>query len=210
MNIKEYKCSQYRSHWQNGSYWLSMATTLKAAADKIFDVWMNACKRYENLKEEDGYLVTDDYIITIDREMLLFPVYMLLMGYALENLVKGIIISEMRRIDPKSIDRENLGDLLLPWKDGVGKCSITTHIFKHLFNIKYCNINLPNEEMRLLEEIEEYVLSGGKYPTPKKFNGSFTNNTDLVVMDYDRRQKPINALYSKLWTRLSESDLPHV
>jgi len=203
---KEYD-DYYKSCWQSGMYWMIEAQTLKVAADKIFDVWHDACQRFKDLKEEDGHLVTDIYYLTINAEMQLFPVYMLLMGYAFENLVKGIIICEMRRKDPDSIDKTNLGDLRLPWKDGIGSCEIGIHGFKKLFKTIYWNINFLDKEIILLEETEKCVIWGGKYPVPK-FNGSSIDEVmimgGIVDTGNERSQKHINVLYDKLLTKLIE------
>ena len=174
------KHDHYKSYWQSGMYWMIKAQTLKVAADKIFVVWQDACQRYLNPKEKNGHLVTDIYYLTIQDEIQLFPVYMLLMGYAFENLVKGIIICEMQRIDPDRFDKANLGELELPWKNGVGKCKITRHEFKFLFKTKYWNINLLDEEIGLLDETEKCVIWGGKYPVPK-LNGSSINDEMVRV-----------------------------
>ena len=191
----------YKSYWQSGMYWMIKAQTLKVAADKIFIVWQDACQRYPKMDGMDLDLVGNIY-----SEIQLFPVYMLLMGYAFENLVKGIIICEMRRIDPDLLDKPNLGKLDLPWKDG-GSCPITKHEFEFLFKTKYWNFNLLDKEIRLLEETQKYVIWGGKYPVPKSNQSSINDEMimgGIVNTGNAHSQKHINVLYDKLLTKLIE------
>jgi hypothetical protein len=95
--------------WSHGFYWECEAITLEVAAEKILDGWQNACKFYRS-DLYDGMPIDDRYI-SASWEIGLFPVYQLLMGYALENIIKGIIICQMSINDHHSIEKKNLEDL---------------------------------------------------------------------------------------------------
>jgi hypothetical protein len=97
-SLKEYEEYTYRYRMIRGFYWHDTAIMLKTAADKILAAHIDACNHYLNSwNSRDGKPITDeDILLRRDRE--LFPVYMLLMGYALENLIKGIIICIYRTI----------------------------------------------------------------------------------------------------------------
>jgi hypothetical protein len=175
---------------------------LKIAADRIYDVWEDACK-LKTSRFFEGTNVRDDSYLLTRREMEMFPIYMLLMGYAFENLIKGIIICKMWLRDPNSVEKASLGKLKFTRKYGRGEYDITTHDFDRLLEAEVLDIVPSDPEKDLLRELQECVIWGGKYPTPKevKPNETFSLRTGVIVMDYER-SKLIKDLYSKWRTEL--------
>jgi hypothetical protein len=192
-SFEEYQKHARQYCMEHGIYWHITATMLKTAADKILEVHLNAVQRYTNLKEEDGYLVTDDYYISIHNEMRLFPVYMLLMGYAIENCVKGIIICGKWLQEPNSIKGAKYEKLNALRKGKRGHVRLKSHNLIGLFDAEVVNINLSPPEQEMLEELRKSVVYNGRYPIPLDLN----DYSSSVVWIPDKRPKIINGIYDK-------------
>ena len=139
----------------------------------------------------------------------MFPTYMLLMGYALENIIKGIIICQMSLNDPDSIKKKNVSDLKFKLKDEKGERGIQTHKFvDELLKAEVVNITPSDPEKNLLKEIEGCILWGGRYPIPNKVksNEPFTSPTDIIFMS-PRKSKQIKDIYEKWITELHRLNL---
>ena len=183
--------------WSHGFYWECEAETLEVAAEKILDAWQKACKFY--LYDRYDGMPIDDRSILASWEIEMFPVYKLLMGYALENIIKGIIICQMSINDPHSIEKENFEDLKFTLKGG-GYCGIKVHgLVNKLLNAEVVNIVVLDKEKPLLKDLDACVLWGGKYPVPRnnKSNEAFIIPMGGVVELKPELAKPIKAIYDK-------------
>jgi hypothetical protein len=80
----------YRKDWQLGGSWLLMANMLKRSADKLLKDYLVA---YEKLNDHTTRALTTGKMetFTLDPDIELYCSYMLLMGYALENVIKGMV-----------------------------------------------------------------------------------------------------------------------
>jgi hypothetical protein len=137
--------------------WKPQSFTLKHAADRLYELYLDANNRYiERISEEldkNGRLIEGSR--TLEGQQLLdhwdqqlISVYFLLMGYAIENLLKAILMvqhPEYFRSDQKMVDirSHNLVDLC-----------------------RRCNLELHQEEENLLNKLTAYVEWRGKYPVP--------------------------------------------
>jgi hypothetical protein len=82
------------------------------------------------------------------------PIYRMLMGFSMENLLKGILIAE---------DLEAV-------VDGKLNSVLDSHGLKDLAE-KIGGLKFTKLEKRVLSELESYVLWAGRYPAPKKAVG---------------------------------------
>ena len=188
----------YRQTWRDGFYWEEEAYILEAAANRILDAWQKACELHKS-GHFDGKSIDDYRYLLCHNEIQMFPTYMLLMGYALENIIKGIIICQLSLNDPASVTKTNFSNLEFNLKDGKGKRGIQTHKFlDELLKAEAINITPSDPEKDLLKEIEDCILWGGRYPIPNKVksNETFTSPTAIIYMS-PRRSKQIKALYEK-------------
>jgi hypothetical protein len=120
--------------------WLAQANQLKMSADIIA---MELQDKMARIRFEQG----------LDSQFLAFlKSYMLMIGMAFENLVKGILVGR----DPSLVSRELISNKLLP-RGGHGISDGAK---------KVCSIS--NEEFELLRRLEEYLVWAGKYPMPLK------------------------------------------
>jgi hypothetical protein len=107
---------------------------------------------------------------------LTFPCF-LLMGYSLENLLKGIIVSS---------DPECLSQGKLPKK-------INDHKLLNL--AKTANIRFSDDEDILCKLIQSAVISFGRYPISKK---AIDGMTEEISIDYVKSGLVFNTLYDRL------------
>lgn len=200
INYIERTHEHYHNTWINGQYWEKEASVLKAAADRILDAWLKACEIYTSYHFKN---INDSIYILCEDEIQMFPTYMLLMGYALENIIKGIIITKMSLSDPDSIKTKNFGELKFCLKNGTNRDIKTHHFTKDLLEAKVIDILSSDREKELFNEIEACVIWGGKYPTPKelRLNKHFVSPTGAITMS-TRKPEEIKALYKKWSTEL--------
>ena len=120
--MAEFKDDEYMAHfnyggWHYGTNWCDKAVTLKHAADEIREAYSKARHHLwaRQRSAPDGIAVelTESDLINLD----LLPVFMLLMGFSLENIIKGIIICGMWLDDPNSINVADYAKLRVPVKN---------------------------------------------------------------------------------------------
>jgi len=151
------------SRWKEGFEWLTMARTLRATSDNIRGVFLAAEQRFlrdfwekaEVKREGDAIHIKRDFPPgPPDPEMDMYRVYMGQAGYAIENLLKGIIISGMWLDDPQSIDGvDDFKKLSFPLK---GSATHPTHIKTHelvdLLSAKNMNLTFGTEEKKIMKK----------------------------------------------------------
>jgi hypothetical protein len=195
----------YIDHIKNRSYWKDTAEKLKFAAYKIFEVHQNSWRIALNLEYGQPVAEEDDAI-----SLNMFPIYKMLMGYALENAIKGFIIYKTRLQDPKFFDNKDFKNLRVPRKGGKGDVNIFSHELENLFEAEVVNIILTGREKKVLEDIESHVKWKGKYHIPKgKPDREFIDHWidgDLGEGVYET----VNAIYNKTIAELDKLELPRV
>lgn len=178
--------------------WHAKADSLRRAAEIIHqhhrDAWLRICNRGEQQSQMDPN--SDEYarLMAEDVEDILewrlIEVYFLLMGYSIENLLKGIVLSKQ----PGLLDKDK------------GKLSntILTHNLVKL--AKNCDINITLDERHLLEALTTSIVWEGKYPTPKEEDSMypFVNKTgNLVFRGQGLKEDGLREQLSSLWNKLS-------
>ncbi|MBN1187826.1 MAG: hypothetical protein JXB49_36470 [Bacteroidales bacterium] len=108
--------------------------------------------------------------------------YYLLIGYAYENLIKGLSIKK----NPELSFDELFNEKWRRYKSGHGFSNIFADILE----------NVSIEDCQLLERLEAYIIWLGKYPVAK--------NSTIHVAEYDKRyfdsndKIRIDSLYEKI------------
>lgn len=170
-------------HASSPGAWLSQAESLKAIADDIIDRWAEAMLAHRRARMEQYERFPVEYYL--DREagetvpprpgeeeyqqhMRLLStrvlhgspeVYMMLMGFAVENVLKGLYIAKTPDAiaDPEDVAE---GRSLLDSRLGGG------HRFLQLAG--EVGVDLPDEEKKMLDRLEGAVLWRGRHPVPKR------------------------------------------
>jgi hypothetical protein len=136
--------------------WKVSSFSLKHAADKLYDVYDAAENRIlQRLVDEIESGQSQDDTRELEGEELLdhhdthlFSVYCLLLGYAIENLLKGILMVQHPEY----------------FKPNKKMTDIRSHNLVRLCN--RCNIPVDKNETALLDTLTTYVEWQGKYPIP--------------------------------------------
>lgn len=107
----------------------------------------------------------------------LSSVYRMLLGFSFENMLKGIIIAKKSALDISKLT--------------------SSHDIATL--IRRANLELPEEDVNLLDRLTPFVLWGGRYPMPRKQDEyvRFVED-DGVLLSADL------ARYDEIWSDLCE------
>lgn len=128
-------------------------------------------------------------------------VYLMLMGYVLEDLAKGIIAC--RAYDETITDvipfEERIKSLKFQLDDGSIR-SLTIHELDKLYKAKNMGFNISDSEEKHLQAISQYTLWKGRYPVPTNINGvpdswpSFDDMNSTAKTIYDKAMAEIQKL----------------
>ena len=136
----------FREGGGNPSSWLYTAESLMRAARSLLPSM-----------EADARKLADPTVVN-GFEIPVTPVYMLLVGLAIENLAKGIYVAR----HPSVCSSDNLPR------------ELTTH--KAIELLESLDVGLSQAEIGLLERIETFVLWAGRYPIPLKLDDLLPRN----------------------------------
>lgn len=150
--------------------WLSQAQEMKTVADTILPL----------LQRE--LTIPPTFPETQRKRLAYVGSYMLFIGLAFENLIKGILIGQ----NPTLVTREKIESGILG-RNGHGIAEGASRI-----------IRLRQQEFQLLERVEEYLFWAGRYPLPLKSN-SFINSEKRKLRTF-RSNDPsmIDKLFKKI------------
>jgi hypothetical protein len=179
--------------------WKSVSLVLKHAADRLYDLQHDATLRIIRREAEkpkrgletEGSRVLEGEELEDPLDSQLISTYYLLMGYAIENLLKGILMiqhPEYFKANSKMTD-------------------IKSHDLSDL--CKCCDISIQQEEADLLDKLTTYVKWMGKYPIPleahkmwpmKKSDGTWKSRGE--AFRGRQTQEELNSLYAKILDEL--------
>ncbi len=195
----------YRLGMLEGESWLSVANALKTSADNILQDRQGALNALSKDVDEDGFWSNADLFFSVLSRLHQFPIYMLLMGYAIENIFKGIIICRMYLDDPRHFDVDNFNDIVVPVKGSTQTMSINKHGLCNLLSARAMGLCFSPNEKKVLNDLDEYILWGGRYPIPKKYK-PYKPHSIKTIGDISPSDEPIdivNAIYKKSSDELS-------
>lgn len=173
MSPSDYDSSEKYGKLVRSAYqWVTFATVFKRAADKI-----------------KGYIVVTTPRTNIDPYCAF--VYMFLIGQALENLLKGLIVAA----DEKCVVcNEKKHDYMLNGKVGHHHLHKLAERVENEF--KQYNLKFDETEYELLERLSDYVGGKGRYPAPLKSKPLFA---ERLLKGTD------SATIASLWGRMLEA-----
>lgn len=205
---------QYEAKVLMPGSWKAQAGILLHAADKLFQVY-DAAETREQARDlaEYEYTKQTGKIYQMDskerecwsndfEDTMLLPVFLLLVGYAIENLIKGIMYGR----HPK----------LLEETDDNLKLAIRCHELSELYRIAMDLKGLTEIELctrEILDWLTQYVIWKGRYTIPvtleqlaksPKKTPACLNYPDRVNLNTE----PLNALIDHLVTELDKVPFP--
>lgn len=179
--------------------WLENAEFLKLSADLVYE---NIVTTFEIYKEERKKKRQIDYnakginwkmkeLIELEDKLKAYSnSYYLLIGYSFENLIKGLSIENNPSYSFNEIFRRKWKN----YKMGHG----ISEICKENFN------ELSENEIKLLERLESYILWIGKYPVAKKIEDHVTESENKYFNSDDKDE--IDRLFEKIKLSLIEEN----
>lgn len=131
----------------------------------------------------------DDYPKNLKHYLHLLPVYMMLMGMAVEDLAKGIKVARKLKEDNTIVNRATLKIL-----------GINGHVAPDL--IEGLGISLDDDEKKLLSDINEHLEWSGRYSAPsnqyKPVLSERIENMTLVEIEEEKVFEVLAGLYERL------------
>ncbi|MBN1392084.1 MAG: hypothetical protein JW947_04695 [Sedimentisphaerales bacterium] len=169
---------------QSPEAWRRTAIGLKRSADIIWEQWFGVFSRLEG--GQKAKCTTQE----LGDLYLLLPSFLLLSGLAIENALKGLLISK----EPSIVESK------IKWKVGLGG-----HDLGDLF--KRSGFIPTSDEQEFLNALTQAILWTGRYPVPKEHAnklefgiplGPFFRNLDIssVVSRMSELKKTYDNLYS--------------
>lgn len=133
--------------------WKLNAIILLRASDKIYDAY-SAAKRHEEEHDEDIHGLLKEQEVEDLLDLQLYPIYLLLIGYTVESLVKGIIFSKNPSL---LISGEKLSE---------------DHTKNHALVDRYQETGLPmdRDTKAILSGLEQFIVWKGRYAIPKNIS----------------------------------------
>ena len=157
--VSQHRTQQFLWACRLPGMWLNRALLHKRAADYLYErgyaAWEREMSRLTSevhgpasFEEPSGPLTGDELEDMLDQQLI--AEYLLLMGYAIECLLKGFLLSSKPEL---VIDEQRLGK------------SVAIHDLPQLCHD--CSIDVDAEELRLLKLMTRYIV-WGKYTAPLK------------------------------------------
>lgn len=189
----------YRQQYELASLpgcWRNSALNLKRAADYIFEISFNAAEKFHNKLLDNiasgGKFKKGSSPIFKEKELewvwdqQLGRVYYMLIGLALENLLKGILCN-----DSQFLKKEKLNHDLVKYATK-------------------CGFSLNEDQKFMLKHLRKHIEWAGRYPIPKDIDGlrskftvgSGTNVKDACFTGYDL----INQMFNDFLNEMTDAD----
>lgn len=161
--------------------WMEHADELKEAAEML---WKNAAKSSHRLTAQGTSTGGIQVVDTTSFLPVIMRPYVLLAGFAIENLIKGALVANQ------------------PSLISIGKLegTLESHKIVNLIS-KVPDIELTNEEIEVCRIFETAIPYWGRYPIPRHFNGvlpeiEFTEENRTTFLGVYSRLKKV--LYCKI------------
>lgn len=181
--------------WQNGTVWFNRAITLKEAADMVREAYLKGYNHVDRLVK-DSVRSREVLHVTAGRDFRdidKYSVFMMLMGYSMENLFRGIIICGEWLEDPDSIDAiVNYNEFKAHTKGSEeANLSLMSHGLRRLLGARHMNITFTDEEKSMMDDLDGFITWKGRYPVPKEYS----SDDPKGLKDFIEVLQPINPSY---------------
>ena len=188
--------------WPQG--WRRQARLLILAASKLLLDYADAFERTRKRDDEDtercfrgekvpGRIMKGQELEDFEN-CLSLPIGLLLVGYAIENLLKGIIFSQSPELLSENLELDRRFT-----RHELDRLYLAAGFVNHLEEI-------DSETRKLLDGLTQIIIWQGRYQFPLKFE-DFRDKKPMPCVNPDEIKKLI-ALYTKLDSKLSQIPIP--
>jgi hypothetical protein len=186
---------EYYKKCKDPSTWFFAGRQMYNAADTLLDTWTEAInKPIPRLP----FSPTSEELKAFGEHMVkcgdLFPAYIMLMGYALENLSKGLMIMEKTKPGGPQANQPNLT---------IKELGVVGH--NTLERLNWLEVILSPEEEEAVLIAADHVVWAGKYGVPRdpgKHEAS--EGMSISVKDWQKYVDPLSSLFDRLYNEYRE------
>jgi hypothetical protein len=192
--------------WLNGANWYNEAKALKRAHDKIREAYLVACRNLDvgkSVRASPGRIEVKVYATALDIDDLdQYPISMLLLGYAMENIFRGILICDKWLKDPESITVTDFADLTVS-AHGTD-LPLMKHGLRRLLAADGMNIRFSEEEKKMMDYLDKFITWAGRYATPKEIDPEDPSGIKAKLEPIKYPFQNLDSLYVKSIEKLEE------
>lgn len=152
---------------------------------------MEYLRRQSNDMNEDNWNKSTEPKHNIRSNTHILPVYLMLMGMAIEDLSKGIMVARKLKVDINIIDDATLD-----------KLEILGHRAPAL--IKNLGISITDTEKRLLNDANEHLIWSGRYAAPAKWNRQIPHGMIMDMTQGEIKEEQSLETLMSLYKRLRD------
>lgn len=186
---------EYYKKCKSPSTWFFAGRQMYNAADTLLDTWIKAINKpmlpLSSLPTSEELKAWGDHMV---RCCDLFPAYMMIMGYALENLSKGLMIMEKTKPGGRMADKSNLT---------IKELGVVDH--NTLERLKRLGVILSPEEEEAVLIADDHVVWAGKYGVPKEpGEHKASEGMSIYIKDWQEYVGPLNSLFDRLYNEYKE------
>jgi hypothetical protein len=204
--------------WRNGARWYYQAFALKRAANKIRETYLVASNDKDILISKlcNGESRSSDKADITDLDQ--FPIAVLLAGYAVENIVRGIIICGTWLESPELVGMEHLDELYVDPKKGTHKLHLMEHNLRRLLDAKAMTVDFLEDEKAVMDILDEFIRWAGRYPFPKQYDPSdlkglrdlrfIMSSYPVIDSIYVKGMEELDRLCQLQRSKLNEAQIP--
>ncbi len=168
--------------------WVMFATSLRRAAENLLDIarkgdrqfWELALKGRELPVDETGTRSLTQEESAAFADLSTGRVSVLILAYAVENLIKANLAAGGHQV----VNKE--GNLRGPFK---------SHNLRQLAN--YADLEMSNDEAKLLDYLQGFLVWGGRYPIPASVKGYLENEPPDLGSERGVKDRAF-ALYDRI------------
>jgi len=168
--------------------WIQIGVGWKVAADAVLSKIQHDGSAKVGIQFGDSVMKSTT---TICQNVLLPPIYMTMAGFAVENLVKGIVI----RDDPKLIDGRS---------GRLNKDILNHRLIRLAHKIGFFD-KKDKDKTRILSKLTCFVVWAGKYPVPTE-----CNQFQKIKVDLKSDPEQVNRICEELLNSFASKGVIHI
>ncbi len=172
--------NQLYAHGSDPLLWRERALELKMAADALLPHYFDAVREPPSSPGAQR------------RKFAFFHGYLLLMGFAVENALKGLRVAE----DPSLVTRHEIKPML-----GRGGHGIKNGLERYL--------SLDPDEVDVATRLEEFLVWAAKYSVPLKVSDLANAETKLLRTHISNDPDTLNGIFARLLELYPRSASPY-
>jgi len=185
---------EYYKICRDPSSWFYAGCQMYNSAVILLDIWADAInKPIPSLPFSPTTEEINAHIEHFSKCFDLFPVYTMLMGYALENMSKGLDVIEKTKPGSPLADRLDLT---------IKELNINDH--RTLERLVRLKISLSSDEKEAVQIAVDHVFWAGKYPVPIIPKNHASDEMPAAIKEWQKYADTLNPIFNRLHKEVRE------